>query len=127
MAIRMDYNRGITKEVRVAEAVASGDPVRVGELVGVAMTDAIEGDDGAFWATVALQGVLSSVGTEHIASAAVNQGTPIYTSTGAGSANLGVVATLTTAAGAEGGNKLFGYTLNTRVGNTGNLEIKVVN
>lgn len=127
MAIRMDYNRGITKEVRVAEAVVSGDPVRVGELVGVAMTDALEGDDGAFWATVALQGVLSSVGTEHIASAAVNQGTPIYTSTAAGSANLGVVATLTTAAGAEGGNKLFGYTLNTRVGNTGNLEIKVVN
>lgn len=134
MAIRMDYNRGITKEVIVASSgdpltpnVEIGDPVRVGELVGVAMTAPILGDDGNYWATVAFQGVLSSVGTEHLASAAITQGTPIYTSTAAGSANAAVTATLTTAAGSEPGNKLFGYVLNTRVGNTGNLEIKVVN
>lgn len=136
MAIRMDYNRGVTKEVIVDSSgdpltpnVEIGDPVRVGELVGVAMTAPILGDDGKYWATVAFQGVLSSVGTEHIASAAVDQGTPIYTSTTAGAANAAVTATLTTDAddGDSTDYKLFGYVLNTRDGNTGNLEIKVVN
>lgn len=126
MATRMDFNRGVTKEVSVASTVVANDPVRVGDLMGVAMTNALLADDGLYYSTVAFTGVYSSVGTGDIASGAVNQGAPIYTSTAAGAANIGVKATLTTSDGA-GANDLFGYTLNTRVGVTGNLEIKVVN
>ena len=123
MATNFDHSRGVTKSVKVENTVASGQPVRVGSLMGVALTDAELGDDGAYYATVAFQGVLTSVGTAHIASAAVTQGTPIYTSTAAGSSNIGVTATLTTTAS---GNTVFGYTLNTRVTNGGNLEIRLV-
>lgn len=124
MALKMDFSRGVTKEVVVQSTVVSDDPVRVGELVGVAMTDALLGDDGSHYATVAFEGVYTSVGTSDIASSATPQGTPIYTSTAAGASNIGVKATLTKTAT---DNKLFGYTQNTRVTNGGNLEIKVVN
>ena len=137
MAIKFDYNRGISKEVIVASSgdpleadVEVGDPVVVGGLVGVLMTVPVASPDGdAFYGTVAFQGVLSSVGTEHIASGAVAQGTAIYTSTAADSDGEAVTATLTTDAddGDATDYALFGYTLNTRAGVDGNLEIKVVN
>lgn len=125
MATKFDFSRGVTKEVRAAEGIVSNDPVRVGDLVGVAMTDALLGDDGAYYVTVAFEGVLSNVGTENgLTSAAVNQGVPIYTATAAGAANIATKVTFTTTAST---NKLFGHTLNTRATNTGNLEIRVVN
>jgi len=123
MAITFDYTAGVTMDAVVQSSVVSGNPVRIGSIMGVALTDAEQREDGNYYATVGIQGVLASVGTTHIASAAVNQGTAIYTSTAAGSANIGVAATLTTT---SSGNTLFGYTLNTRSKNDGNLLIKLV-
>ena len=93
--------------------------------MGVAMTSAILKEDGNYYSTVAFEGVLSNVGVANgLASAAINQGTAIYTATAAGAANIAVKVTFTTTAST---NKLWGVTLNTRASNTGNLEIKVVN
>lgn len=126
MAINMDISRGVTKSVLATDTIVSGDPVRVGNLVGVALTDATLSEDGTnYYATVAFEGVFTNVGAINgLTSAAINQGTAIYTDTAAGSNNIAVKANFTTTAST---NKLFGYTLNKRASNTGNLEIKVVN
>jgi len=125
MANLHDISRGVTKEVRATNTIVANDPVRVGDAVGVAMTSAILKEDGNYYSTVAFEGVLSNVGVANgLASAAINQGTAIYTATAAGAANIAVKVTFTTTAST---NKLWGVTLNTRASNTGNLEIKVVN
>ena len=125
MALNFDISRGVTKSVSVASTVVANDPVVVGLLVGVALTNAALSDDGLYYSTVGFEGVLSNVGVANgLASGAITQGAGIYTSTAAGAANIGVKATLTTVITA---NKLFGYALNTRASVTGNLEIKVVN
>lgn len=126
MALVHDISRGATKSVKVEDTIVAGDPVRVGSLVGVALTNALKSEDGTtYFSTVAFEGVFTNVGAINgLTSAAVTQGTAIYTDTAAGTANIGVKANFTTTAST---NKLFGYTLNTRASNTGNLEIKVVN
>lgn len=125
MALNFDISRGVTKSVNMTSTVVAGDPVLVGLLVGVALTNAALADDGLYYSTVAFEGVLSNVGVANgLVSGAVNQGSGIYTTTAAGAANIGVKAALTTTVGT---NKLFGYTQNTRASVTGNLEIKVVN
>jgi len=125
MALNFDISRGVTKSVNMTSTVVAGDPVLVGLLVGVALTNAALADDGLYYSTVAFEGVLSNVGVANgLVSGAVNQGAGIYTTTAAGAANIGVKAALTTTVGT---NKLFGYTQNTRASVTGNLEIKVVN
>lgn len=126
MATNFDFSRGVTKEVLATSTIVAGDPVRVGDLVGVSLTDAELSEDGVnYYCTVAFEGVMSNIGaTNGLSSAAINQGAGIYTATAAGSANIAVKVTFTTTAST---NKLFGYTLNTRASNTGNLEIKVVN
>jgi predicted RecA/RadA family phage recombinase len=125
MATLHDFSRGVTKEVRAASTIVANDPVRVGDLVGVAMTNALLKEDTNYYVTVAFEGVLSNVGTANgLSSAAINQGVPIYTATAAGANNVATKIVFTTTAST---NKLFGYTLNTRASNTGNLEIKVVN
>lgn len=113
MATNFDMHRGVTKVVPTTADLESGDPVRVGDLVGVLLTN----EEGGY-ATVAFEGVLtdSSLGSESI-----DPGTPIYTSTAAGSNNIAVKATLTTT---KSTNLLFGHTLNVRTG-TGLTEIKV--
>ena len=121
----MDYTRGVTKEVVATSTIVAGDPVRVGNLVGVALTKAILKEDTNYYATVALEGVFTNVGAINgLSSAAITQGTAIFTDTAAGANNIAVKANLTTTVST---NKAFGFTLNTRASNTGNLEIKVVN
>lgn len=126
MAVNFDFSRGVTKEVIATSTINSGDPVRVGNLVGVALTKAARKDASSpYYITVGLEGVLSNVGTGNgLSTAAINQGVAIYTDTAAGSDNIAVKANLTTTVST---NKLFGYTLNTRANTSGNLEIKVVN
>lgn len=122
MATNFDMSRGQTKEVLVESTVESGDPVRVGGLVGVAETDAAQMEDGLYYSTVAFTGVLTARNGE-LATATIRQGTPIYTSTAAGTNNIGVTATLTTTVGT---NTLFGYALNDR-STTDPLEIRLAN
>lgn len=125
MANLLDISRGVTKEVVATNTIVAGDPVRVGNLVGVALTKAIQKEDTNYYVTVGFEGVFSNIGTANgLSSAAVTQGTAIYTDTAAGASNIAVKANLTTTVST---NKLFGFTLNTRASNTGNLEIKVVN
>lgn len=121
MATNYDFTRGVTKEVKVASTVVSGNIVRVGDLVGVAETSAALAGDGAYYATVGFPGVVTV--TTELASATVYQGTPIYTTTAAGTNNLGVLAALTTTVGT---NRLVGHTLNDRA-LTGKVEIRLAN
>jgi predicted RecA/RadA family phage recombinase len=121
MAVNYDKDRGVTKEVKVANTVVSGNIVRVGDLLGVAETSAALGADGSYYATVGFPGVVTV--TTELASATVYQGTAIYTATAAGANNLGVLAALTTTVST---NRLVGYTLNDRT-LTGKVEIRLAN
>jgi predicted RecA/RadA family phage recombinase len=114
MAVNYDKDRGVTKEVKVANTVVSGNIVRVGDLLGVAETSAALGADGSYYATVGFPGVVTV--TTELASA-------IYTATAAGANNLGVLAALTTTVST---NRLVGYTLNDRA-LTGKVEIRLAN
>lgn len=113
MADNFDMNRGVTKVVPATTGIKSGDPVVVGALMGVALTDEVGG-----FATVGLEGVFYD---ESLASATIHPGTVIYTSTAAGANNIAVKATLTTTVGT---NEVFGIALNSRTAK-GITEIKV--
>ncbi len=113
MANNFDLSRGATKVVPATTGITSGSPVRVGNLMGVALTKEENG-----FITVGLEGVYHD---KTLASATIHPGTPIYTSTAAGANNIAVAATLTTTVGS---NTLFGVALNARTG-TNVLEIKV--
>lgn len=122
MATLFDMNRGLTKGVKVESTVVSGDPVRVGGLMGVAEIDAWQDEAGDYWSTVAFAGVLTDVNAGLLASGTLNQGDAIYTSTAADANGVGVTAALDTTDTGD----LFGYVLNDRT-TTGKVEIKVVN
>lgn len=96
----MAYNvrpGGKSESVPVVEAVNSGDVVRIGNIVGIAEIDAEEGRDGAFYTTLALDGIANVPVT-----GALEVGQAVYTTTAAPSgANPGVVAALVSAAGTD--------------------------
>jgi predicted RecA/RadA family phage recombinase len=104
----------------VASGVESGDPVIVGDLPGVALTDRATGGDKAGgnadgFATVALDGVFDLEVTGALAAA----GTPVYI-TPAGA----LTATVST-------NKLFGYSVpgftadGTKGSGAGTVSVKI--
>lgn len=72
----------------VPNTVVSGDLVRVGSFVGIAVTDAYQGEDSNWYATVALEGIAHAP-----ISSAVTVGQPLYVS----AAGPGKVALTTTA------------------------------
>lgn len=122
MATLFDMNRGLTATVKVASTIVSGNPVRVGGLMGVAEIDAFLGEDGSYYSTVAFGGVLTDVDADLLASGTLNQGDAIYTSTAAGAAGIGTLVALDTTDTGD----LYGYVLNDRA-TTGKVDIKVVN
>lgn len=95
----------------VANGVLSGEPVIVGNLVGVAQTD--EGDrvtNEEGYASVALTGAFRLSSTVAFASV----GLPVYIT----SARV-LNATST-------GNRFFGYTLSTKASGAGTVIVKIV-
>jgi len=64
MALNEIYKDGNELVFPVASTVNSGDLVAVGTLIGVAQNDAVEGEDGDFYATLKLNGVFKFVTTE---------------------------------------------------------------
>lgn len=53
------YTQGSQLVFPVHSSVVSGDLVQVGEIVGVALNDAVTGEDGATYATLKLDGVFA--------------------------------------------------------------------
>lgn len=100
---------GKAESVPVASTILSGDLVRVGAMTGIAETDAVEGADGLFYTTLALEGI-----AHHSISGAVAVGARLYTN-GAD----GAKGTLTTTSAS--GATLVGYA--TRVKGTGVGEV----
>lgn len=110
---------GKAESVPVVEAVVSGNVVRVGALVGIAETDSVEGPDGLFYTTLALEGIAHGTIT-----GAVTVGQPLYTNTAHVAGNPGVVAALVTATTA--GNKLVGIATRAKGTGTGEVWFKLV-
>lgn len=109
---------GNAESVPVVEAVVSGDVVRVGALVGIAQIDAELGRDGAFYTTLAIEGIAHAPLT-----GAVRVGEPIYTSTASALGSAGVVATLTTTVGT---NKLVGIATRAKGAGAGEVFFKLI-
>lgn len=110
---------GNAESVPVVEAVNSGDVVRIGNFVGVAQFDAEEGRDGAFYTTLALEGIANAQ-----VSGQLTVGQAVYTSTAAPTgSNPGVVATLTATAT---GNKLVGFATRAKATGTSMAWFKLV-
>lgn len=110
---------GNAESVPVVETVNSGDVVRIGNFVGVAQIDAEEGRDGAFYTTLALEGIANAQ-----VAGALTVGQAVYTSTAAPTgSNPGVVATLTATAT---GNKLVGIATRAKGTGTGMAWFKLV-
>lgn len=112
---------GNAESVPVVEAVNSGDVVRIGNFVGVAQMDAEEGPDGAFYTTLALEGIANAQ-----VAGALQVGAAIYTSTAAPTgSNPGVVATLTATEGTTG-QKVVGIATRAKAAGTGMAWFKLV-
>ena len=105
---------GATQEFEVADSVVSGNIVKVGSLVGVALLGAGERENGKFYTTVALEGVVSVPLT----------GTPkAGDAVGVPAGGSGKV----TPAIAKGGEALLGYVLNPAKSAAGTYEVKIAN
>lgn len=102
MAINQVFDYGDSLSLPVPEGVTSGDPVAVGALVGIALTD--RDDDGE--ATVRMRGVYSV----EVAGAATVGG-PVYIEDGA----------LTTS---EGGT-LWGHAISAKTAATAVIPVKI--
>lgn len=99
-------------ELNVGTGKKSGDPVEVGSLIGVCVTDA----DANGNAVVATQGVflLSVTANDGTNSVAVNQGDPLYFDSASGVINK------------NSANTLFGYALQpVASGATATIEVKL--
>lgn len=110
MAKNRIHELGRYLSLPVGDGVASGDPVIIGDLVGVALTD--EGDGGNPDNTATVQ--LGGVWTLTVTGAVTDVGDAVYiTSTGV------VTATST-------GNTLFGHALETKSAAAAEIPVRVV-
>lgn len=106
---------GDTQEFIVPESVKSGDIVKVGRLVGVAEIDAAQREDGEFYATIALEGVVAVKLAE-----APEAGDPIGVAADAADGTVEVAV-------ASSGQALLGYVLNPVASASGRYEVKIAN
>ena len=105
---------GVTQEFEVAESIKSGDIVKIGSLVGAALLDAGEREDGKHYTTVALEGVVSVALT-----GTPKAGDPVgVPATGSGKVTPAI---------AKGGEALLGYVLNPAKSVAGTYEVKIAN
>lgn len=111
MATNVHYAKGDNLSLPVPADTASGAPVRVGSLNGVAMTKEGEGGNPDGSASVQLVGVFDVT----VTGAVTNVGDPVYiTSAGA----LNVTAT---------DNSLWGHALATKGAAAGDIPVRVSN
>lgn len=110
MATNEVYRNADSIPLPVPAGTKSGDPVKVGSLIGVALTD--RGDDGQ--ATVRRTGAF----TLTVGDAVESAGTPLYV---AGDGTSRITSLTTTATG----NTLFGYALTTKTAAAGPLPVAI--
>lgn len=96
------YTQGSQLVFPVHTSVSSGDLVQIGELVGVALNDAVTGEDGATYATVKLDGVF---GFTEAAESALAVGDVAY---GVANATSKIIATVDDVDDASGA-KVIGH------------------
>lgn len=110
MALNEIYKDGNELVLPVASTVNSGDLVQVGALVGVAQNDAVQGEDGNWYATLKLNGVF-----KFTTSVAVSVGAAVYV-TSAGVINV-----------TASGNKLIGHAVKAKAGTSaGDVYVRLV-
>lgn len=109
MATNVHYAKGDNLSLPVPAGTASGAPVRVGSLNGVAMTKEGEGGNPSGSASVQLVGVFDVT----VTGAVSNVGDPVYIAAGA----LNVTNT----------NPLFGHALATKGAAAGVIPVRVSN
>lgn len=108
MATNELFRDGDTLNLPVPAGTTSGDPVKVGSLVGVALTDRGAGGNSSTYATVKRKGVFQ-LGVSGAISAI---GDPIY-----------FVAADSTLTGTATGNTLYGYALKSKGADAGNIPV----
>lgn len=101
MALNEIYNDANSLVFPVASTVKSGNLVQVGQVVGVAENDAVQGEDGNWYATLKLNGVF-----ELSTLVAVTVGAPMYVT------SAGVVTTVSTS------NKAIGHAIKAKTTTT---------
>lgn len=99
MALNEIYKDGNELVLPVAEGTVSGALVQVGALVGLAQKDAWEGEDGNFYTTLKLNGVVKLT-----TSVAVSVGAAVYMTSG------GVINVTAS------GNKFIGHAVKAKAG-----------
>lgn len=117
MATNEVFDEGDVLSLPVPAGTKSGDPVKVGSLIGVAQTDRADSANGVFGggnadgnASVDTDGVHRLNVTEAVA----NIGDPVYFVTG----QTGLVS-------ASAGNTLFGYALALKGAGAGVIPVKL--
>lgn len=114
MALNEVYANGESIEYVADEAVDSGDFVVLGGIVGVAETDAVEGADGVFRATLRHIGVFRGTTSD-----AVTVGADIYL---ASAVTFGTALTTTV-----GSNKLVGRAIRAKDATAGDVFVRINN
>lgn len=97
------YTNALHINIPVPEGITSGDPVRVGQICGVAQTDRDANGNATVW--------LDGSYTLDVATAIGSVGAPIY------------ITGTNTLTGTATGNFLFGTALGTKGTGTGPLEV----
>lgn len=106
---------GDTQEFELADSIKSGDVVRIGNLVGVALTDAGKREDGKHYATVALEGVAGVT-----LSGSPKAGDVVVVDKGSnGKASI--------KGSAAAGDTILGYVLNPNKSAAGTYDVKIAN
>tara|TARA_S200002703_G_C3777874_1_gene239546 strand:- start:1206 stop:1550 length:345 start_codon:yes stop_codon:yes gene_type:complete len=114
MALNEVYANGESLAYPVNSAVASGDFVVLGGIVGVAETDAKLGDDTLYYATIRHIGVFRGTTAD-----AVTVGAAIYLASGA---TYGTALTTTV-----GSNELVGYAVKAKGAVAGDVHVRINN
>lgn len=114
MALNEVYANGESLAYPVNSAVASGDFVVLGGIVGVAETDAKLGDDSSYYSTLRHIGVFRGTTAD-----AVSVGDAIYL---ASAATYGTALTTT-----AGGNELVGYAIKAKGAVAGDVHVRINN
>jgi predicted RecA/RadA family phage recombinase len=114
MAINEVYKEADSLNYVVNSATVSGDFVVLGSIVGVAETDAKEGSNGSYYATLRHKGVFTGTTSD-----AVTVGAPIYL---ASAATRGTALTTTSTS-----NKLVGFAVKAKGSGAGTVQVRINN
>jgi predicted RecA/RadA family phage recombinase len=110
MALNEIYKDGNELVFPVASTVNSGDLVQVGQIVGIAQRDAAVGEDGNYYTTLKLNGVVALT-----TSVAITVGAAVYV-TSAGVINV-----------TASGNKFIGHAIAAKTGTSaGTVYVRLV-